>query len=77
MYYGQTGRAVSTRISEHTEEQFILLILLQRLCNAYINTTTAWVLKTLRSLTERKIITNKYFWKHGIPKETPIQGMTT
>ena len=41
------------------------------------NTTTAWILKTLRSLTEREIITNDYFWKHGIPKETPIQGMAS
>ena len=52
-------------------------ILIRRSRNTYINTTTTWILKTLRSLTEREIITNDYFWKHGIPKETPIQGMAS
>ena len=52
-------------------------ILIRRSRNTYINTTTAWILETLRSLTEQEIITNDYFWKHGIPKETPIQGMAS
>ena len=53
------------------------LYLTKHLQTVFINTTTAWILKTLRSLTEREIITNDYFWKHSIPKETPLQGMTT
>ena len=46
----------------NTEKQFELLILIQRSRNT--NTTTAWTLKTLISLTEREIITNNYFQKH-------------
>ena len=72
---GEPGELLVLEFS--TEEQFVVLILIRRSRNKYINTTTAWILKTLRSLTEREMITNDYFWKHCIPKETPVQGMTT